>query len=407
MSNTLLSPTAITREFLRILHANLTFSRNINKQYNSDFANSGATMSGKIGTSLRVRKPNRYTVRTGAAINVQDTTEDYVTVNCATQKGVDMRFSSADLTMTIDDFSERYIKPAALLLASTIDYDGLTLYQNVYNTVGTYNAVPNSLLTWLEGGALMSNFNAPTDSRYAVMTPYTQATMVDALKGLYNPSATVGGQNASGSMGNWAGLDWSYSQNINTHTCGTRVASGQTTTNGATVSGAASVVCTTGSAVTFKKGDVFYFNSGTAVNAVNPETKADTGVAQQFVVTADVTAVSTDVTLAISPSIITSGATQTVTAVPDASAQIVFIGAASSTYKNNMVYHPDAFTLVTADLVLPKGVDFAAREVYDGISARIIRQYDINTDNLPCRLDVFYGWTTLYPQLACRVVGSK
>ena len=109
------------------MHNNLAFTKGVNRQYNSDFANSGATMSGKIGPSLRVRKPNRYTVRTGAAIQVQDTTEDYVTINCTTQKGVDMRFSSADLTLTIDDFSDRYIKPAALLLASTLDYDGLAL----------------------------------------------------------------------------------------------------------------------------------------------------------------------------------------------------------------------------------------------------------------------------------------
>jgi len=156
---------------------------------------------------------------------------------------------------------------------------------------------------------------------------------------------------------------------------------------------------------TVNKGDIFYVATGTAVNTVNPETKADTGTAQTFVVTADATAAGSSITLSISPSIITSGATQTVTASPDNAANVVFIGSPSTSYPSNLLYHKEAFTLVTADLVMPRGIDFGARENYDGISCRILRQYDINNDNLPCRVDVFYGWTTLYPQFACRLIG--
>jgi hypothetical protein len=152
---------------------------------------------------------------------------------------------------------------------------------------------------------------------------------------------------------------------------------------------------------------VFYIANGTPVNAVNWETKQDTGVAQQFVVTAaTTTAGGTTATLSISPSIILTGATQTVTASPDNGAQLVFMGTASTSYSNNLVYHKEAFALATADLVLPKGVDMAAREVWDGISVRLVRQYDINNDNIVARLDILYGWVTLYPQLACRVAGA-
>lgn len=413
MANTLLSPTAITREFLMILHANLTFSRNVNRQYNSDFANSGATMSGKIGPSLRVRKPNRYTVRTGAAIQVQDTTEDYVTVNCTTQKGVDMRFSSADLTLTIDEFSDRYIKPAALLLASQIDYDGLALANNIYNYVG----VPSSNFTistggnpapgvFLNAGAQMSLYNAPIDERAIVLSPYGHADSVSSLSGLFNPQETISEQFHKGEMGSALGFDFHMDQNIQRLTPGTRVATGSVTINAPSQTGSSiTFAATTGA--TFAVGDLFYFSSGTAVNTVNPETKQDSGVAQQFVVTAAATAAASTVTLSISPSIITSGATQTVTASPDNGATVTFIGAASAAYTNHLAFHKDAFTLVTADLLLPKGVDFASREVYDGISARIIRQYDINNDNLPCRMDVLYGWTTIRPELACRILAAR
>jgi hypothetical protein len=272
--------------------------------------------------------------------------------------------------------------------------------------VGTYNATPNTLLTWLQGGAKMSDFCCPTDPRIAVMTPLTSATMADALKGIVNPAANIGEMYMRGYMTEAAGMKWAWTQNINSYLVGTRAASSESVTASTTASGATSLSLTTGSGVTFKKGDVFTFTSGTEVYSVNPLTKVSTGQRQQFVVTEDATAVSTAATINIYPAIITSGAKQTVTAVPDSGAALTFIGAASSTYRNNLMYHPDAFTLVTADLVVPKGVDFAYREMVDNISMRIVRQYDINNDNYPCRIDVFYGWTTLYPELACRHVGS-
>jgi hypothetical protein len=249
-------------------------------------------------------------------------------------------------------------------------------------------------------------YNAPIDERAIVLSPYGHADSVSSLSGLFNPQETISEQFHKGEMGSALGFDFHMDQNIQRLTPGTRVATGSVTINAASQTGSSiTFAATTGA--TFAVGDLFYFSSGTAVNTVNPETKQDSGVAQQFVVTAAATAAGSTVTLSISPSIITSGATQTVTASPDNGATVTFIGAASTAYTNHLAFHKDAFTLVTADLVLPKGVDFASREVYDGISARIIRQYDINNDNLPCRLDVLYGWTTIRPELACRILAAR
>ena len=413
MSSTYLSPTAITKEFLRILHNNLTFTSGVNKQYNSDFANSGATMSGKIGPSLRVRKPNRYTVRTGAAINVQDVTEEYATVNCTTQKGVDMRFSSADLTLTIDEFSDRYIRPAALLLASTIDFDGLALVKDVYNLTGVAGTQPGAASSgdakspdvFLNAGAYLSNYAVPTENRSVVLSPFAQAAAVAGLSGLFNPTAAISKQYNTGEMGSALGLDFKMDQNVNRLTCGSRVAAGESTVKGANQTGS-TILLNAVNGKTYKVGDVFSIASGANVNTLNWETKQDTGTAQKFVVTEDALAANSEVALKIAPPITLTGATATVSNSPDNIAAVTFIGTASTSYSQNLCYHKDAFTLVTADLVLPKGVDFAAREVYDGIACRIVRQYDISNDTLPCRLDVLYGWTTLYPQMACRIIGG-
>jgi hypothetical protein len=187
-------------------------------------------------------------------------------------------------------------------------------------------------------------------------------------------------------------------------TTGSRVAATGGTFTSVSTDGATIVIASTDS-LTYAVGDVFYFSTGTNVNTVNWETKKDTGTLQKFVVTAAATSVSSTTTLSISPSIITTGVTQTVTAAPTSGAVLTFIGVASTSYPHNILFHKDAFALATADLVLPKGVDMAVREVYDGISLRLVRQYDINNDNIVARLDVLYGWLTLRPQLACRIIG--
>jgi len=400
MANTLLTPTAVTREALRVLHNNLTFAKRVNRQYDDSFAKEGA----KIGTSLKVRLPNKYTVRSGATLSAQDVAETSVTLAVATQIGVDVNFTSAELTMDMDNFSDRILQPAMARLASEIDSQGLALYADIYNQVGTAGVTPATALVALQAGQKLDEFAAPRDNtRTICYNPAGMAATVNGLTGLFQDSSKIAEQYAKGMMGRGLGFDWFMDQNIQNLTTGSRT--GTILMNGTTSSGATTISIDGfgGATQTVTAGEVFTI---AGVNAVNPETGADTGSLQQFVVTAAATASSSAVAaLAISPAIISSGATKTVTAVPADNAAVTFVGGASTTFPVNMAFHRDAFTLATADLILPTGVDFAARETYDGVSMRVVRQYDINTDKFPCRIDLLFGWKTLRASQACRIIG--
>lgn len=409
MSNSFLSPTAITNEALASLHSNLVFCKKINKQYDSSFANSGVTMSGKIGPSLRIRKPNRYTVRTTAALALQDATEDYATLSVTSQYGVDIHFTSADLTLTIDEFSNRYLKPAMSRLASEIDYQALTAmaptvynYVNAHATTGAIVAPPKSTTCYLNAGARLDDNCAPRDGeRYMLVNPAAMAATVGNLTGLFNSQTKLADQYDSGQMGEALGFKWNMSQTIPAITYGTRTNTSPVTTVTSWANGQTTLAVTGGtSSGTYAAGDRFTVAD---IYSVNPETKQSTGNLQNFVVTTAVTGSSP--TLAISPTIYVSGALQNVTTSTGSKA-LLFGGTASTSYAQNLAFHKDAFTLATADLVLPKGVDFAAREVMDGISMRIVRAYDINNDRFPCRIDVLWGVKELYPQWACAVLGE-
>jgi hypothetical protein len=393
MANSLLTPTAVTRKALQILHQKLTFVGSINRDYDDSFAKSGA----KIGDTLKVRLPNQYTVRTGATLSAQDTTETSTTLQVATQKGVDLNFTSVDLTLSLDDFSQRILEPAMAGLAANIEADALSMYKDVYQIVDG-DAAAVAFSHFLTGRRYLNESLTPMDnSRAALLTPEHSAKIVDALKGLFQDDKELSRQYREGVMGRTAGFNFSETSHLNNHTTGTAAKTTGYLINGATQTGATLTIDT--GTTTFKKGDVITL---AGVNMVHPETKADMGRLQQFVVTADTSTSATS--LAISPSIVTSGATQNVTGSPADNAAIVKIGAgASELLTNSLVYHKDAFTFATADLVMPQGVDFAAREVFDGISMRVVRAYDINNDKFPCRLDVLYGYKTIRPQLACRV----
>lgn len=393
MSNTILTPTQVTREILRILHQKSNFIGTINRQYDDSYAVSGA----KIGDSLKIRLPNKYTVRTGRTIDVQDTTESSVTLQVATQKGVDMAFTSQDLTLSLQDFSKRILEPAVAVLAANIEADALSMYKDVYQIVDD-DAAAFDFDTVLQGRQKLNEALAPMDdNRTALLTSGSTRKVVDALKGLFQDSTSIAKQYRTGMMGKTAGFDFYENTLIPVHTTGTAAKSTSYTVNGADQTGS-SITIQTGTD-TFLVGDIVTF---AGCNRVHPESKSDTGVLQQFVVTANSGASAT--TLSISPAITTSGASQNVSASPTNSGAVVKVGAgASETLQTNMVYHRDAFTFATADLVMPKGVDFAARETFDGISMRVVRAYDINNDNFPCRIDVLYGFKTVRPELAVRV----
>lgn len=397
MTNSLLTPQQITREALRVLHNKLTFIGAINRQYDDSFAKSGA----KIGDTLKIRLPNQFTVRSGATLAAQAVNEQSVSLQVGTQKGVDMNFSSVDLTLSLDDFSSRILEPAMAVLAASLEADAVSMYKDVYQQVGTPGTTPNTLLTYLQARARLNNSLAPMDAnRTAHLSPLATATIVDALKGLFQDSSAIREQYREGSMGRTAGFDWYENPLVPTHTNGGKVAGVTTAASGSVGSGATLNVAGVANADTFAKGTVFTI---AGVYEVHPETKAVTGRLQQFVVAADATMSGTTGSLTISPAIVTSGATQNVSAAPGNGAALTFVGSANTAYEQELAFHRDAFAFATADLVMPKGVDFAAREVYDGVSMRIVRAYDINNDAFPCRIDVLYGYQTIRPQLACRV----
>lgn len=398
MPNSILTPTAVTREALRILHQKLNFVGNIKRDYDDSFAKSGA----KIGDSLKIRLPNQYTVRTGATLSAQDTSEISTTLQVATQKGVDLNFTSVDLTMSLDDFSKRILDPAMSVLAANIEADALSMMLDVYQNV-------NNIGSAITFGKLMSSRKvlndalAPMDNnRSILLNTQDNVDLVDGLKGLFQDSAAIKEQYREGSMGRTGGFDFYENTLIANQTTGTAAAATGYTVNGAvTVNGSTAVTLAAG-ANTFKKGDVITF---VGCNRVHPETKADTGVLQPFVVTADYAGGAGS--LSFAPAIYTSGGRQNVVAAGIANGVAVAkIGGASAIYKPSLAFHKDAFAFATADLVMPQGVDFASRQVLDGISMRIVRQYDINNDKFPCRLDVLYGYKTIRPELACRILSN-
>ena len=390
MANALLTATAVTRESLRVLHQKLGFVGNVNRQYDSSFAKSGA----KIGDSLKIRLPNQYSVRSGATLSAQDTTETSMTLQVATQKGVDLNFTSADLTLSLDDFSSRILEPAMSVLAAAIESDALSMRKDVYQQVNNTGAAV-TFGKVLEGRKKLVDSLAPAGVWNALLNTSDGVNLVDALKGLFQDSKEVATQYREGKMGRGAGFDFMESTHLSTQLRGS--GNGAYLVNDTVASGDSVVTIDTGTG-TIKKGEIVTF---AGVNSVHPETKADSGVLQQFVVTADYAGGAGDIS--VSPAFISSGATQNVSALPADNAAITIAGTASTNYGQSLLFHPDAFAFATADLVMPSGVDFARREVLDGISMRVVRQYDINADRFPTRIDVLYGYKTIRPQLAVRL----
>ncbi|MGH2505885.1 MAG: P22 phage major capsid protein family protein [Ktedonobacteraceae bacterium] len=398
MANSLLSPTIITREALRILHANLNFISNCDKQYDDQFANSGASPSGKIGPSLTIRMPNQFTVRTGAALSTQDVVETSQVLTVSAQKGVDFVFSSQDLTLTIDQFSDRYLKPAMSVLATNIEADALSMILDVYNAVDD-NGSPLTYLDIANGRKLLNQYLAPSDGRAGIMTSGHVVSFLDAIKGFFNPQESVAKPYLTGKIGKVNGIDTYENTVLAPFQSGTAAATTGYAVNGASQTGS-SVTVGTGTA-TLLKGDIVTF---AGCFAVDPETKSNRGFLQQFVLTANSGASATS--LAISPAIVVTGAAQNVSASPTTTGAVLKVGGgASALYSQSMLFHPEAFAFVTADLVdVSKFGAWGARQVMDGISMRIARQYNISNDTVPCRMDVLYGFKTLRPQLACRVI---
>ena len=399
MSNSILTIDMITRKALEILENNLVITRNVNRQYDDSFASEGA----KIGSTLRIRLPDRALVTDGAALQVQDDNEQYTTLTVSSQKHIGVNFTTAELTMQMDDFAERVLKPRISQLASSIDADVANSYKYIGNSVGTPGTAPATSLVLLQAQQKLNEAAASMAPRYATVNPAANAGLVEGMKGFFNPTDTISKQFKNGMMGTGVlGYDEvNMSQSIKQFTTGTRAATGNTTGAAVTVEGSTSLTLTVGSGELLAVGDVFTIAD---CFAVNPQTRESTGSLFQFVVLASST-VTTTATVTVAPIYSATNALATVLTLPATSKAVVFVGAASTSYPQNLIYHKDAITFATADLLLPQGVDMASRQVHNGISLRVIRQYDINNDRMPCRIDVLYGYSVIRPQMAVRMFG--
>lgn len=413
MANSLLTASIITKEALMELKNQLGFSKNVNKQYDDQFAVKGA----KVGDTINIRKPSRYEVTDGAALTIQNTVDQSVALQLDSQKHVGMAFSSKDLTLSIDEFKDRYIKPAMTALANKLDSSGYSaMYKQVFSSVGvpSASALPSTLKGFTLAKAKMELLGAPAgDDCAALVDPLVQASLVEGLKGLFQSSSEIKTQYEKGLMGYAAGSKFVSSANVVKHTVGPLGGTPLTNYPSAYVAGSTSLVTdgwTSAAAARLKAGDVISIGS---VYAVNPQTRQSTGELAQFVVQSDVSSDgSGNVTITLDRGIYASGQYQNVDALPADGAAITIFGHASS-YANivcpqNLVFHKDAFVLGCADLDLPGGVDMAARasDPETGVSIRMIRDYDINNDRVIARMDILYGWKCVYPELACRVVGQ-
>ena len=394
MGNSLVTIDMVTREALRVAHETCQFIGTVDRQYDDSFAKTGA----KIGTSLRVRKPNQYTRTQGSRVmDVQDQTESTGTITLATQDHVDMRFNSAELALSIDELSARYIEPAVKQLVSGIESDFLTFATKAtYNLVGVDNTAITTLLVPGQARARLNQCLAPKADRSIQMDSVTMAGMVNGMAAYFNPSNAIGTQFKEGLVARTAMADYYENDRLWTMTNGTDVActlNSYTTIEGDTDYTVTSwATPTVGMIVTFA-----------GVNAVHPETKADLGYLKQFTVITG----STSTNMIVSPAIYSSvsGALQNVSALPSTTAAVTCFGTLSKSYITSLMYHKEAFQFVTADLPIMDDAAKCVRRTQDGLSMRVWQASDIRNDELLMRIDILYGMAALRPEWACRMAG--
>lgn len=405
MPNNLLNAQMITNELLLRFKNNLGFSGAISHTWDDKFAISGA----KIGDTLRLRDAVEFTVSKNPDItsSIQDVIETQKTLTLNQQAVVPFQFSSSELTLNIDAFSDRYIKSAAVALANQIDVDGLTMaYQSTGNQVGTPGTPIAALDPFWGAGETLDTFSAPMDGkRSMVISPKVQTAALKAAQGLFQSSDQVKKQYERGRMGIMGGFEWVMDQNTRTHTVGPLGGAPQVGAASQTGSTLAVTGFTAAAALRLKKGDSFTLPTVFPVNRVSSDPQVDL---QKFVVTADVSSLADgSASIPIYPPITTSGALQTVTNSPTAGAPLTITsGTANALVSESIAFHEAAFVIGMAPLEVPKGVHFAASQMDPdtGCSVRIVSDYNVYTDKFITRCDVLYGFAAQRPEWACRVV---
>lgn len=413
MSNTILTASIIAKEAVMILDNELVMAKKVFRGYEDDFDKKPNGY--KVGDTLTIRKPVDFTVRDGATMAAQDVVEGSTSIVIDKRKGVDFKFTSQDLTLKIGELSERVIKPAMVQLANQIDADLMALYKQIPSWVGTPTPPINSYADFAKGPERMDEYANPTDGRCAVLSPADHWGLLGSQTALYMQDVAKGAYR-KGSLGEIGGVDTYMSQNVPTHTVGSAATASAvadapagsgvlSTTYAASKDLGYMYLSTDGwDASTLKQGDILELSN---VYAVNPVTKATLAFRKQFVVMEDTVTAAGDTAIKISPPIITSGAYQNVSAVPvDGTTTIAKIGTGGTAYRQNLMFHKNAFALVSVPLISPPGAVDVGRQSYKGTNVRVIPVYDGISDESAWRLDVLYGVKAIDPRLAHRISGS-
>lgn len=402
MANILINPSIIAQEALFQLENNTIMGDKVHREYKSEFV--------KIGNTVTIRKPVKFVVTDGATRSNQDVIEETTSIVINKRKHVSWKFSTQDLTLTIEEYSERYIKPAMIQLANKIDSDvAAEGALNFHYLVGTPGSTPNSFGDLADAAQQMDEVAVPDDmQRCLVLNPAGRWGMAAGLSALFN-AEIVDDTVRKGRLGEVAGFMIYGDQNIYNHTVGAH--DGTPLVNDASFTNDTASVAFDGAAANVAgwvvQGDIITM---AGVNDINPVSRDDLGYLKQFVVTADVTTASLAGTILVSPDIndgstSSTAAYQTVTALPADNAAITIVGTASTTYPQNLAFHRNALALVTVPLELPDSATFKARADWRGFSLRVVKDYDIDADEEIIRLDVLYGTKAIYPEIGVRVVG--
>ena len=407
MANTILNPVMITREAQMVLHQKTNPLGNMNRQYDNRFAQTGA----KIGTNLDLRLPPKYTTRSTSTYSAQNVVERKVSLPVASIIGIDTAITDTELTMSLDNFRQTILEPAMAQLAASLESTVLT---GVYRKVANYAGTTSSQIDYKkfqQAGQVLTENLAPVDTNRVIgLNPASRVEFSDATKGLFQSADNISQQYREGRVGRTGGFDVYENTLIPTHTVGTYAGTPLTKGGSQGNAGTGNAYVSTTDLVTdgwssgassLKAGDIITIDG---VYDVHPETKASTGRLKRFAVVSDVSDTTGDMTITISPAIISGGAYQNVSNLAGDNKAITVLGTTGQIYGQNLAFHRDAFAFVTADLAIPNGVDMAARENYEGISMRFIRWFDGDTGDWKSRFDILYGYTAIYPELACRLV---
>lgn len=412
MPNTLITPSIIAKEALMQLENNLVIANEVHREYKREFV--------KVGSSVSIRKPVKFITTDGATLSKQDVLEKTATITVDQRKHVGWEFSTQDMTLTIEEYSDRYIKPAMITLAQTMDRSVYSLYSTVWNAVGTPGTNPSTFANIAAAAQRMDEMAVESSDRKIILNPAAAYAIAGNQTSLAAWDGKVKSAYENAQIGMIAGLKTLSSQNVGTHLHGAR--GGTPLVNGGSqaVTYSAATGANTQTLVTdgwsnsitnvVRAGDVFTIANVFAVNPVPGEGSTGKMVMpylQQFtVINAANSDGSGNATLTISPAIITSGPYQTVSGAPADNAALTFLGTANTANTTNLAFHKNAFALVTVPLEVPQGAAFASRQSANGLSVRIIKDYDIVNDTEIIRCDILYGRSAIYPDLACRVYGA-